>query len=376
MFIMLPSPQIAAPSLADVLPSCLASLGGSGFENRLGFRRVRSSIVVIVDGLGALNLAAAKAHARFLAPKLSKASTISTVFPSTTAAALPSFTTGVSPGEHGMLGYRVRVPESGLVVNQLTGLDAIGGSESWLKARPLYEQARQGGIRPVIVSKARFTSSSLTHVIHAGADVIGAASIGERCDEALAAATDTNALVVLYISELDEIAHAHGVSSHTWASKLEEVDAELARLAGSVGKDVAVLVTADHGVLDIAAHSHVLYGEDPAMMDGIAAIGGEPRCLQLYAHPHGDIGRLASLWLRQFGDVAYIVNRAEMVSSGWLGNVAASNLNRLGDIFVLARKDVVFFDFHDPTNKARKMVGHHGGISPSELRIPLLQLNS
>jgi hypothetical protein len=363
MSFMLPSPQNAKPKLADVLPSCLASLGVIGFENHLALRPVRSAIVVIVDGLGAINLSGAKAHARFLGQKLSKASTISTVFPSTTAAALPSFTTGVSPGEHGMLGYRVRVPESGLMVNQLTGLDSIEIGEPWLRATPLYSEARQCGIRPVIVSKSRFTQSSLTKVIHAGADVVGAASIAQRCDEALAATQHSPSLVVLYISELDEIAHASGVGSHTWASKLEEVDAELARLAGSVAPDVSVIMTADHGVLDIAPHGHVLYGENPETMTHIVGVGGEPRCLQLYLDAEHNVDSVARRWQEDFGDLAHVVSRTDIVASGWLGRVLPGNLNRLGDVFVLARKEVVFFDFHEPTSKARNMIGHHGGIS-------------
>ncbi len=374
MSFMLPSPQKASPSLADVLPSCLASLGVAGYENRLQLRAVRSSIVVIVDGLGALNIGAAKAHARFLAPKLTKATTISTVFPSTTASALPSFTTGVSPGEHGLLGYRVRVPESGELVNQLTGLDSIAAKESWLGAVPLYAHAREQGIRPVVVSKARFTTSSLTKIIHVGADVVGAASIGERCTAALDAVKRGPSLVVLYISELDEIAHAQGVGSHAWASKLEEVDAELARLAGLLAKDVSLIVTADHGIIDIAQHSHVLYGGDDSTMAHVAAVGGEPRCLQLYLTPGIPVKDVVEEWTKLLGDVAYVVTRQEMMESGWLGSVMPANQNRLGDIFVLARKDVVFFDVHDPTNKARKMIGHHGGISPAEMRIPLLQL--
>lgn len=375
MSFMLPSPQNAGPNLADVLPSCLAGLGVVGFENLLGLRPVKSSIVVIVDGLGALNLSGAKAHARFLGQRLTKASTISTVFPSTTAAALPSFTTGVSPGEHGMLGYRLRVPESGQMVNQLSGLDSIAGDEPWLRAAPLYMQARQNGIRPVIVSKARFTQSSLTKVIHAGADVIGASSIAQRCDEALTATQRSPSLVVLYISELDEIAHASGVGSHTWASKLEEVDAELARLAGGVAPDVSVMMTADHGVLDIAPHGHVLYGEDPESMAHIVAVGGEPRCLQLYVDTEKNVDPVTRLWRENFQDLAYVVRRTDFVASGWLGRVSPGNVNRLGDVFVLARKEVVFFDFHDPTNKARNMIGHHGGISAAELQIPLLTLH-
>jgi hypothetical protein len=274
-----------------------------------------------------------------------------------------------------MVGYRVRVPDSGVLVNQLTGLHTIDGDAPWLLAEPLYERARQHGIHPVVVAKARFATTSLTKVIHHGADTVGAATLGERCEEALKAVKAGRSLVVIYVSELDELAHSHGVNSHSWASKLEEVDAELQRLSTRLARDVSLLVTADHGVIDIAQHAHVLYGDSPEVMQGITAIGGEPRCLQLYVDDDVAPEDVASTWRESLGDFAYVVTREDMTTTGWLGEVSEGTKYRLGDVFVLARKDVVFFDGRDPTNKARQMVGHHGGISPAEMRIPFLQLN-
>ena len=358
-----------------MLPSCLASMGVLEFENLLGLRKVASSIVVIVDGLGAQNISAAKAHARFLAPALTKASTISTVFPSTTASALPTFTTGKLPGQHGMVGYRVRVPETGTVVNQLTGLGALDGLRSWLLEPPLYAHAREHGIRPVVVAKARFAQTPLTKLIHSGAETLGAATIGQRCEAALLAVKAGRALVVVYISELDELAHAQGVDSHAWASKLEEVDSELRILAKGLPRDVSLFVTADHGVIDIATHAHVLYGTTKESMEGISAVGGEPRCLQLYVDDAVDAQAIASAWQERLGDYAFVATREQMMASGWLGDVSKVTESRLGDVFVLARKAVVFFDARDPTNKARNMIGHHGGISSAEMKIPFICLN-
>lgn len=375
MTFMLPSPQKGGPSLADVLPSCLASLEVPGFENRLGLRKVTSAIVVIVDGLGAHNITAAKAHARFLATALTKASTISTVFPSTTAAALPSFTTGKLPGQHGMVGYRVLDPASGSVINQLTGLDLVESIDPWLLEPPLYARARASGVRPVVVAKSRFSGTLLTRLIHDGTDSVAAASIEGRCQSALSIVNKGRSLVVVYISELDEVAHAQGVNSHAWASKLEEVDSELRRLATALPRNVSLIVTADHGVIDIGMHAHISFGAAPESMRGISAIGGEPRCLQLYLDDGIDAKAVATSWQDTLQEAAYVVTRREMIDSGWLGPVAVSAEKRLGDVFVVARKDVVFFDAHDPTNKARKMVGHHGGISAAEMKIPFLQLN-
>jgi hypothetical protein len=109
-------------------------------------------------------------------------------------------------------------------------------------------------------------------------------------------------------------------------------------------------------------------------MMGVTAVGGEPRCLQLYLDDGVDAQLVAGRWSEDLGDVAYVATRSEMIALGWFGPVGSRNLQRIGDILVLARKDVVFFDARDQTNKARNMVGHHGGISPAEMKIPLLQL--
>ena len=103
---MLPAAFTTRASLATVLPSSLAAL--SGAANDLGLPRLDKVVVVVVDGLGAAALRARGGHARTLAPALSKAATIDSGFPTTTAAALTTLTTGTTPGEHGMVGYRVR----------------------------------------------------------------------------------------------------------------------------------------------------------------------------------------------------------------------------------------------------------------------------
>lgn len=375
MLIMLPSAQFGGPSLADVLPSCLASCGVSGVENRLGLRAAQSTILIVADGLGAQNISAAKAHCRFLAPALTKASTLSTVFPSTTAAALASLTTGTFPGTHGMLGYRIRDPDTGQLVNQLTGLGSIPALESWLGSKPLYNRARADGIRPVVVAHPRFASTPLTQLIHEGADVASARTIADRCDQAISLVTAAPSVVILYISELDEIAHAQGVGSHAWASKLEEVDSELQRLSRTVPNGVSIYLTADHGVIDIPENHHVEFGKDASMLVGVTGIGGEPRCLQLFLDEGVVQSVMIESWREALGDAAYVCSRSEFIESGWFGPVSDANVERLGDIFVLARKEVVFFDVRDPTNKARKMVGHHGGISPAEMKIPFLTLH-
>ncbi len=64
-------------------------------------------VLLAIDGLGWEQLQ----ERRSLAPTLASmdGGPITTVAPSTTSTAMTSFTTGLTPGEHGIIGYRIHV---------------------------------------------------------------------------------------------------------------------------------------------------------------------------------------------------------------------------------------------------------------------------
>jgi len=380
MSIMLPSLNSAQLSLADVLPSCLASLGIEDQPNMLGFPPVSSAVVVLVDGLGAHNLTTAAAHARFLTKNSGHSGPLSTVFPSTTAAALASLTTGKSPGEHGMTGYQVRDPHTGHVVNLLTGLGSLSDPSEWIREEPLYSIATRHGIFAAVVAHPRFADTPLTRVIHAGAVQIGAKSLDDRVQAVLSVLEQPGQhLIVLYVSELDELAHNKGVSSPEWAAALESLDGAIKELNDQLPAGTGVFVTADHGILDVPSSKHYLYGADSEHMEFISEIGGEPRCLQLYfdeaATPQQRSESLSS-WRKDWSELAWVLTREEVVEAGLYGTVHSQNIGRLGDLFVLAKKDVAFYDERDHTMKGRNMIGQHGGITSAEVAIPAIRLGA
>lgn len=375
---MLPSLNSAQLSLADVLPSCLASLGVPAITNSLDLPSVKSAVIVLVDGLGEHNLSSAQAHARFLAQKSAQRPALSTVFPSTTAAALASLTTGSNPGQHGMTGYKVRNPESGEILNLLTGLGVLAQPGSWMASPPLYSIAEDHGITATVVAHPRFADTPLTEIIHSGATQLGAKSVDDRVEAVLNMLQRPGQhLILLYVSELDELAHNKGVKSPEWAAALESLDGSLKALEKRLPEGVGVIVTADHGVVDVPSTRHYLYGNDPEHMRHIAQVGGEPRCLQLYFDEHAsEQEKLATLgsWKEDWSELAWVLSRDEVINAGLYGECAPLVLERLGDIFVLAKKDVVFYDERDTTLKGRNMIGQHGGISPVELAIPDIRL--
>ena len=367
---MLPTGKDYAGSLTDVVPSLLASIGVESFSNTLALTDATSAVLVLVDGLGDENLTAARGHARFVLGAQNARRVLRTVFPSTTACALVSLMTGESAGQHGVVGYRVLNPESGLLINQLTDLDLA--PSGWMRTPTLTEQAT-GAAKVVVVGRAKFADSALTRTAYRGAEYIPAEGLSERFEKAAEAARTPGRLVLVYVAELDSAAHKFGVSSPKWTEQLELLDAELRDFRASLPSDVSVAVTADHGVLDVLSAEQIVF-DAGALTDGVAHVGGEPRCLQLYLEPGADIEAVLSAWHGAYSHVAHVLSREQVAQQSLLGKVSDINAERMGDLFVIAYENVVFYDGRETNTAPQRMIGQHGALSTVEMDIPLIEL--
>lgn len=359
-----------AVTLADVMPSCVASL--SGAPNALGLGPARSAIVLLVDGLGSSSLGARRGHARTLA---GRPGSLWSGFPTTTASALTTLTTGVLPGEHGLIGYSVLDGDRDRVVKQLSGWDAGMRPDTWQRSSTVFERAAEHGVTSIAVGPKRYSSSGLTQAILSGARYESAERLGDRFDRAREVAESTRAsLVYLYVPELDMIAHRAGWESDEWTAALEELDGEVRRLVDRLPSDVGLLVTADHGIIDVGERKRIVFGDRSELVDGIRHVAGEPRCLQL----HFDTDAPADLrdatlaaWRAAEADRAWVVTRDEAVSAGWFGEVDPVVLPRIGDVLVAARRGVVYYDGRDTGGAPGSMIGQHGSWSSEETQVPL-----
>ncbi len=375
---MLPAPKPDAVSLADVMKSSLGAVRAE--PNRLGLAPVDHAIVLLVDGLGAEALKARSGHARTMVGALGSRSIIESGFPTTTAASIATLATGVAPGQHGLVGYSVLDNVHDRVVNQLSGWDDLMDPATWQRTPTLFERAVAQGLRATAIGPARYRDSGFSHAVLRGASYVSAGSIAERMQQAAElAAHGEPGISYVYVPELDVAAHAHGWESSEWTHALETTDSALRELARALGPRDGLLVTADHGVLDIPAQSHVLFDTDAALVDGVRFVAGEPRCLQLHFEP--DLGAasrdsLVERWRASEGQRSWIATRAEAIEAGWFGEVDPEVAPRIGDLLVAARKGIAYYDTRSSHPHARAMIAQHGSWSPTELRVPLLRFGA
>ncbi|MGW9631438.1 alkaline phosphatase family protein [Agromyces sp. NPDC055520] len=375
MSAMLPVPADTAPRLAAVLGSSMSAV--QGLPNALELPPATAAVVVLVDGLGVANLQARAGHARFLASRLAKRDVLRTVFPSTTASAIATFTTGRPPGEHGLVGYRVLDAANDRLVTQLSGWDAGMRPETWQRVPTVFETMQGVGVPSYAIGAQRYSDSGFTHAVLRGAQYRPAASVADRFVEAdRILATGERAVVYLYVPELDQASHAHGWESAKWLGLLESLDGELAAFERRMPRGAGLLVTADHGVVDVPAHRHVFIDDRPELLVGVRHVGGEPRCLSLYLEPGlaaSDRLALVERWREAEGHRSWVLSRDEAIDAGLYGTVADEVRDRIGDVIVAARAGIAYYDRREPNRQAEAMIGQHGSLSDEETRVPLIR---
>jgi hypothetical protein len=374
------APAFGSRSIAEVLTSAAASLGVPGFENRLNLPASKRVCVVLADGLGRNLLKQKSAHTPFLRAAMQAGQGqvpvfLDSAFPSTTAASLASFGTGLPAGQHGMVGYDVLDPDQDRVVNMLGGWDAGVDPQRWQPFPTVFERAA-GHVDVSTVSLPQFSDSAMTRAaLRGGRFVTGTTSHARTAAAAEAMAGPGPSLMYFYVNELDKAGHRHGCQSPQWEHQLEELDATVKRLSATLPAGTTVLLTADHGMLDVAESQRIDYSADPALIAGVRHTAGEPRMVHLYLEEGlGDDGRtrLIDAWLSRFGARIWAFTRDEAIAAGLFGDVRAEVAPRIGDVMVAARDALAFYDTRRVRPTAMEVVGQHGSLTKAEREVPLL----
>lgn len=364
-------------SITQLLGSAAAALGVAGFENALRLPASNRIVVVLVDGLGAALLKRHLAHAPFLRSVLSGGASyriINSAFPSTTASSLTSLGTGVEPGQHGMVGYDVLDPAQDKIVNLLGGWDAKVDPLRWQDQPTVFERLA-GELPAATISLPKFANSPMTQAALRGSHFIPASSVHARTTAAAETlAGEQRMLMYFYWSELDKAGHRYGVNSSQWEFELAELDAAMRRLSQQLPAGTQLLLTADHGMVDVPESARIDYSATPELISGVRHTGGEPRLVQLYLEPDADREALKAAWQRNWGSQATIFSRDEAIAAGYFGRVRAEIEPRIGDLLIAAVEPVAFYDTRRTRPTALEVVGQHGSFTRMEREVPLLRI--
>lgn len=373
-------PDTTGRSLSSVLPGVAASLGvldeagrNEAAQQALGLAPAERVCVVLVDGLGFENLSERSGHAPFLRSLLADDAHLTCGFPSTTAVSMGIFGTGSFPGRTGMLGYTVRNPHTGVIANMVSWT-GLGEPEAVQRETTVLEEITAAGVAVTTVGPARFAQSGMTRAALRGGRYWVAESLADRVDAAAYELIQPG-LVYLYWGDVDKVGHHEGAQSWQWGDELEAADREIARLARILPTGTRLVVTADHGMIDVDFSRRWDVAAVPGLSEGVKVVAGEPRAVHVYSRKASGAAAVASRWRDVLGDGALVATRDEVIEAGWFGPVADHVEAYIGDVIVAATGAGTIVDSRTQSAASLTLRGVHGSLTPREMRIPFLTLS-
>ncbi len=380
-------PDYDGGNVLNLLASILRSRGGRSPHADLNglpareLKTARTVAYVLVDGLGAeqlgRHLAAGRGQAFFAKHS---ARTITTVFPATTAAAVTTFSTGASPAEHGILGWHLHLPDLGLVSTILPATTRTGspmangrfdlGKYLRMPSHLATVKCRRELISYDFIPESRYSRASGTWDRRRSF----ASLSGMVRETAAFARRPGRAVAYVYWPGYDSLCHEVGCFHRRTMAHLDEIDAALARLTRALrGTNAALIVTADHGLLDSRPAHRISLREIPGFYDCLAILpSGDARCVQCFVRP-SKVRTFRSLVFQWLEKACVCVPGETLLRSGVLGpgRPHPSLTGRVGDFVLIARADYSFGS-HLPGEAVDFNEANHGGMSATEVRVPLV----
>jgi hypothetical protein len=337
-------------------------------------------VFILVDGLGDGFLQRFGAGGALLAHRVGR---LTSVFPSTTASAVATVLTGLAPASHGLTGWFLHDRRFGGVIAPLPMMKRSGGEVRGLLRLPRlfpYRTLFQGRRRPsVLVSPRSLAYSPFSRRHGRGARVVAYHALGGMI-EAIAAAVVAlreggGGYVHAYYPRFDALSHAHGCAAGEVVDEFARIDGAfrtlLAQLAGSGAE---VVVSADHGFIDSPEERLIHLDRHPEAIAMLAApLSGERRAA--YCHVRRGAGEAFAAFAREvLAGKAVLVRSDELLASGLLGPGRAHRRlrERVGTHTLLMEAGWTVRD-RVPGEHNHPMLGVHGGLSPAEMWVPLVQ---
>jgi hypothetical protein len=399
-------PYYGRYSIAELTQSILSYLGVDTGRAKLPIRLVDKGphpsrvLFFFIDGLGFSQLVELSRRVSFFKKTTQKLQVfpLTSVFPSTTPAALTTLHTGLTPQEHGLPEWVVYFEEVGSIIETFPfrqhmtegreTLFASGGTPEMLYAgETVYEKLRARGVLPYVLTWADYAESAYSRMVQKGASVIAARDSQHFFSElkTLLESPRVPLYVFAYWSAVDSAGHAFGPGSVEQNAAIDEIAEKLEKillreLRDDVARDTLLILSADHGQSGIQ-HEEILYLNDYLPLEENYARNrsdisvlptGAPHNVFLHITPEKKLDTLYYLKNQLLGK-AEVMLTDEAIEKGLFGlNEPLERFKkRIGDILILPYEGYHIWYRHSPGGHFSQR-GIHGGLSEREMIVPLL----
>ncbi len=310
---------------------------------------------------------------------------LSTVFPSTTVAALTTVATAALPIEHGMLGYVLYLKEFGTLANMIEfapigmprdSLISRGANPStFLEVSTVYEDLKNYGANPLVITANAFKESGLSKALDHNAAVQGYITKTDLMIKIRKAVeAEKYSYIYAYWPMVDAMGHIYGPDSEEYFEEAKDTllkfkELVFDRLNDKLRDTTSFLIVADHGQMKANWKNDWIVSPLDEFSETLEMMPtGEPRMMYLYTK---DFEKTIKVGKEFFNGNVDFYPSLQAVKDGLFGSISPSKkmLSRIGDLLAFPKEDHSFTVKY--LGSERHLKGKHGGISKSEMEIPL-----
>jgi predicted AlkP superfamily pyrophosphatase or phosphodiesterase len=397
-------PAYGGRSIANV-PATIAALLDAPFQGlppleeslwRPVAADVERVILVVLDSLGWQMVETQRPYFdELIGGRTAVFGQITSIFPSTTVAALSSLWTGYAPAQHGLVGLRLLTPEYGAITQFIhftpvfgkhpdALIDAGLDPETFLHVPGFSQQLAAAGVPTHRYKERKIIDSALSKMHGRGvAESYGTVSAADTfvlARRLLEEKAGEKLYVATYWSTIDALMHTHGWEHPSVAAEartlLDQLRLELVEaLSPAARRGTLLCLVADHGQITTSEDTQIRLRDHPQLNQMLLfRPAGEPRLPYFYAR-RGQRQAVLDYLRSHFAHAMVALPAEEALAAGLLGPEphAPQALHRMGDVVGVMRDGYIFLTDRD-LESAHKLIGRHGGMTRLEMAVPWLAM--
>jgi len=381
------SPDYEKRSIVNLMSSLAEGMGSDSPYNKIdmidesGLRHSENVILLILDGLGYEYL---KEKGKDTVIHDDLKGKMTSVFPSSTASAVPTFFTGLAPQQHAVTGWYTFLKEIGVVTTILPFKPRFGDKSlrsdvdisSILSSRSLMDGIER---KTTDVTLEKLKDSAFNSLYNDGNEKRGYSSLDELFSllERLIRSEDQKRYIKVYWNGFDKVAHEEGVNSISSSREFLDISIRLRDFVEEIkDTNTSLIITSDHGFIDSEEEKSVRLKEHPIFQDCLTLpLCGDCRSVFCYVHP-SKTDVFEEYWEMNLSDFCYMYRSEELIEENYFGLFEPDPrlYHRVGDYTLIMKDNYVF---HDALiNKDEHFeIGNHGGVSEKEMYVPLSMID-
>ena len=334
----------------------------------------RHIILMIFDGMGTASLQEHLDASSWM--RRHQFAEITSVFPPTTTAAMTSYYTGLSPLEHGWLGWSLYFKQYGRSVDVFTNRDSLD--------KQMLSQGRPGlellGYEPIYNKIERVTAGRVKTysigpqglTLQPGVNKhIEVEHLEDMAMELIHLSRIEDRIYLTYWPEPDATMHEKGPKDKAIGEQLRQLDHFLESLMPELSESL-IIISADHGQIQVALRMDMR--QDSELYHALLMPPSmEPRAASLRVKPE-QRSTFAATFRKKYGRDFRLLSKRQVLQQNLLGYGIPHPLvdDFLGDYLAIGLTHHLLVCSSNFSIERFPFRGHHAGLCPDEMNIPLI----